>query len=91
MTDVKTMREYLFERLTKIDSAEEADLFLQDLCTYAEIDNMAQRLYSAKLVTEGKTYNEVTEQTGISTATLSRVSACVKHGSGGYERIIKKS
>ncbi len=90
MTEKNVMREYLLERLTKLSSPEETELFLQDLCTFAEVDNMAQRLYSAKLILEGKTYTQVAEETQISSATLSRVSRCIKHGSGGYRGIIEK-
>lgn len=90
MTEKRIMRDYLLEILTKLHSKEECELFLQDLCTYAEIENMAQRLYSAKLILEGKTYTQVAEETQISSATLSRVSRCVKHGNGGYRSIIEK-
>lgn len=89
MTDKKIMYEYLMDRLTKLDSGNVA-AFMQDLCTYAEIENMAQRLYSAKMILEGKTYNQISEETQISTVTLSRVSTCVKHGGGGYKTIIEK-
>lgn len=89
MIEKKVMHEYLLERLTKL-APQDAELFLQDLCTYAEIENMAQRLYAAKMILEGKTYNQITEETQISTVTLSRVSACVKHGGGGYKTIIEK-
>lgn len=90
MMDKEVMRQYLLDRLVKIETTEEAEKLLVDLCTYAEIDNMSQRLYSAKLIIEGKTYNQVMEETQISTATLSRVSTCVKHGNGGYRTIINK-
>lgn len=89
MTDKNTMYEYLLERLTKL-TADDVEEFVKDLCTYSEIENMAQRLYSAKLLIEGKTYAKVIEETQISTATLSRVSACVKHGGGGYWKVIHK-
>ncbi len=89
MIDKSIMYDYLLERLTKL-SPEDVGAFLQDLCTYAEIDNMAQRLYSAKMLLEGKTYNQIMEETQISTVTLSRISTCVKHGSGGYKTIIEK-
>ena len=52
---------------------------------------MAQRLRAAKLLLEGMTYNEVISQTGISSATLSRVSKCVNHGSDGYKKAVEKS
>ena len=70
MTDKQTMHDYLLDRLTKLDTPEECEIFLQDLCTFAEVDNMAQRLYSAKLMLEGKTYSQVIEETQISSATL---------------------
>lgn len=89
MIEKKVMHEYLLERLTKL-APQDVELFLQDLCTYAEIENMAQRLYAAKMILEGKTYNQITDETQISTVTLSRVSSCVKHGGGGYKTIIEK-
>ena len=89
MIEKQVMHEYLLDRITKLTS-QDAEAFLQDLCTYAEIENMAQRLYSAKMILEGKTYNQIMEETQISTATLSRVSSCVKHGGGGYKTIIEK-
>ncbi len=89
MIEKNEMHHYLMDRLTKI-TPENAEAFLRDLCTYAEIENMAQRLYCAKMILEGKTYNQIIEETQISTVTLSRVSACVKHGGGGYKSIIEK-
>ena len=51
---------------------------LEDLCTAKELENMAERCYAAKLLMEGKTYNQVMELVEISSATLSRVSRCVQ-------------
>ena len=90
MTEKQVMYDYLIERMAGLSDKGECELFLQDLCTYAELENMAQRLYSAKLILEGKTYTQVTEETQISSATLSRVSRCVKHGAGGYRNVIEK-
>ncbi len=59
-----------------------------DLCTRKEIDNMAERLFAAKLLMEGNTYNQVMAQSDISSATLSRVSRCVQYGKG-YSRLLK--
>lgn len=90
MTEKRVMHEYLLDRIMKLETREECELLLEDLCTYAEAENMAQRLYSAKLVLEGKTYAQVEEETQISSATLSRVSRCIKYGGGGYRMIIEK-
>ena len=69
------------------DPADIAALF-DDLCTRKEIDNMAERLFAAKLLLEGNTYNQVMAQADISSATLSRVSRCVQYGSG-YAKLLK--
>ena len=59
-----------------------------DLCTDKELENMAERLFAAKLLMEGKTYNQVMELSDISSATLSRVSRCVQYGTG-YKNLLK--
>ena len=69
------------------DPADIAALFA-DLCTRKEVDNMAERLYAARLLLEGNTYNQVMAQAEISSATLSRVSRCVQYGDG-YSRLLK--
>jgi TrpR-related protein YerC/YecD len=51
---------------------------------------MGQRLKAAKMLLDGKTYNEVIEETDISSATLARVSKCVRYGDGGYASVINK-
>lgn len=60
-----------------------------DLCTRKEIANMAERLFAAKLLMEGNTYNQVMAQSDISSATLSRVSRCVQYGKG-YSKLLKE-
>ena len=70
------------------DPADIAALFT-DLCTIKEIDNMAERLFAAKLLMEGNTYNQVMAQANISSATLSRVSRCVQYGKG-YSKLLEK-
>jgi TrpR-related protein YerC/YecD len=66
------------------DPADIAALF-EDLCTRKEIANMAERLFAARLLLEGNTYNQVMAQAEISSATLSRVSRCVQYGRGYCE------
>ena len=79
---------YLFETLAQIQDPKKIEALLEDLCTKKELSNMAERLYAAKLLLEGKTYNQVMEQSTISSATLSRVSRCVQYGEG-YSTILK--
>ena len=88
--DYKPMLEELYSELLKLETLEECESFLLDLCTMKELQSMGQRLKAAKMLLEGKTYNEVIEATDISSATLARVSKCVRYGAGGYANIIKK-
>ena len=78
----------LFELVASINSADDCRLLFEDLCTNKEIEQMAQRISAAKLLKEGKTYQQVTENVDISSATLSRVSRCVRYGKG-YNKFLK--
>lgn len=79
----------LFELITSINNADDCRDLFEDMCTKKEIEQMAQRIHAAKLLLQGKTYQQVTELCDISSATLSRVSRCVQYGSG-YEKFLKK-
>ena len=74
--------------LCSITNEKECMDFLQDLCTQKEMENMAERVYAAKLLMEGNTYAQVMENASISSATLSRVSQCVQYGKG-YSKLLK--
>ena len=75
--------------LAQLEDPEDIRLLMEDLCTAKELENMAERFHAAKLLMEGKTYNQVMEQVEISSATLSRVSRCVQYG-GGYSKLLKE-
>ncbi len=81
--------EFLMQLITSIDNEDDCRALFDDLCTVKEVENMAERLYAAKLLTEGNTYNQVMQQSDISSATLSRVSRCVQYGKG-YSNLLKK-
>lgn len=80
----------LYSEIIKINSLEECRAFFEDLCTITELESMLQRIKAAKMLLENKTYTEITAETNISSATLSRVSKCVRYGDGGYKNIIEK-
>ncbi len=81
---------HLYNLLAYIKSPEEVKLLLDDLCTYKELEYLHQRVNSAIMLLNGSTYQQVSENVdNISTATLSRVSRCIKHGSGGYSKVLK--
>ena len=80
----------LFALLVSLDNVEDCRALFSDLCTIKEVENMAERLWAAKLLIEGNTYNQVMARADISSATLSRVSRCVQYGNG-YTKLLKNS
>lgn len=78
----------LYQILADVKTPEECKVLLDDLCTAKEVEKMAERIYAARLLMEGKTYAQVIEEADISSATLSRVSRCVQYGSG-YTKFLK--
>lgn len=79
----------LFHLIAGMKDGEECRALFSDLCTEKEIEKMAERVHAAKLLLEGKTYQQVMEQSNISSATLSRVSRSVQYGKG-YSRFLRK-
>ena len=82
-------KEQLYELIASIDDPKDIQALFDDLCTRKEIDNMAERVFAARLLMEGNTYSQVMSQANISSATLSRVSRCVQYGKG-YSKLLKK-
>jgi TrpR-related protein YerC/YecD len=82
------MIDLLYATLIKVKTKEDCELLLADLCTVNEVLQMAQRAKAAQLLLQGKTYTQVIAETDISSATLSRVSGCIRHGRGGYRKFI---
>ena len=90
MTDYETMIDHLYDVILSVENKQELSNLFDDLCTYKEIENMAGRIRAAVLLMEGKTYSEIIEETGISSATLSRISKCIRRGSGGYTKVVPR-
>ena len=80
----------LFKAILSLKDAEECYSFFDDICTIAEIKDMAQRLETAMLIDKGISYQKISDQIGVSTATISRVSKCLNYGAGGYRTIIDR-
>ena len=80
----------LYKLIAQIDDPALIEALFDDLCTRKEVSNMAERIYAAKLLLAGNTYNQVMAQANISSATLSRVSRCVQYGRG-YSRLLKEA
>ncbi len=78
----------LYEAISRLSSPEDCRAFFEDICSVKELHAMAQRLQVATLLNEGKSFISISEQTGASTATISRVSRCLAQGSGGYKKVL---
>lgn len=80
----------LFEAVLTLENEEECFDFFEDVCTVNELLSLAQRFEVAKMLKEGHTYMEVAEQTGASTATISRVNRSLNYGKDGYEMVFAR-
>ena len=76
--------DYFFDAVLTLKSREECYNFFEDVCTINELFTISQRLMVAKMLKEGKTYIEISEVTGASTATISRVNRSLEYGNDGY-------
>ena len=77
----------LFDVILKLKTKEDCQNFFLDLCTIKELNSVTQRVIAGKLLLEGQTYEQIISSTDISSATLSRVSRCVKYGNG-YKKFL---
>ena len=80
----------LCEAFLTIKTADEMYNFLEDVATIGEIKALAQRLEVAKLLSESKTYPQIAQQTGASTATISRVKKFLDYGANGYKLVLDR-
>lgn len=80
----------LFSAILKLNTIEECYSFFEDIATVNEIKSLAQRIQVAKLLSEKKTYTDIAEITGASTATISRVNRSLNYGSHGYKTILER-
>ncbi|HHV97395.1 MAG TPA: hypothetical protein GXX37_13160 [Clostridiaceae bacterium] len=80
----------LFEAILLLENIEECYRFFEDICTISELKALGQRLEVARLLRQGKTYNDISELTGASTATISRVNRCLNYGADGYNMILDR-
>lgn len=80
----------LTRAFASLNSPEQVLTLLRDLFTAEEIEEFSRRLEAARLLSEGKTYREVASLTGMSTATVTRISRWLHHGTGGYRHVLQE-
>ena len=82
--------EQLFKAILCLENIDECFDFFEDLCTINELLSLSQRYEVAKMLREQKTYLEIAEKTGASTATISRVNRSLNYGNDGYDMVMKR-
>lgn len=80
----------LFRAVLSLENEEECRAFFTDLCTISEVKSMSQRLAVAVLLRRSCTYTEITEKTGVSAATISRVARALEYGEEGYKLVLDR-
>ena len=80
----------LFDAVLSLKNREECYLFFEDVCTINEILSLSQRFEVAKMLKDKRTYLDISEKTGASTATISRVNRSLNYGNDGYEMVFER-
>ena len=80
----------LFQTILNLQTVEDCYAYFEDLCTIKEIRDMAQRLDTAILLSQGLSYQKIAQQVKVSSATIGRVSKCLNYGTGGYKKAIER-
>ena len=82
--------DHLFDAILSLQNREECYTFFEDVCTVNELLSLSQRFEVAKMLRERKTYLEIAEKTGASTATISRVNRSLNYGNDGYDMVFSR-
>jgi TrpR-related protein YerC/YecD len=80
----------LFEAVLALETVPEAERFFRDLCTLRELDEFARRWAVVRLLATGIPYRAIAEETGASTATVTRINHWLRHGTGGYRLVLQR-
>ncbi len=80
----------LFDAILSLENREECYTFFEDVCTVNELLSLSQRFEVAKMLREQKTYLDIAEKTGASTATISRVNRSLNYGNDGYDMVFAR-
>ena len=86
----KDTAEVFFNAVLSLKTPEECQAFFLDVCTIKELQDLTQRMQVAVLLSEGKNYQEISRQTSVSSATISRVNRCLLYGDGGYRTVLER-
>lgn len=88
-TDEKAARLF-YSAVLRLRTEDECRAFFDDVCTIKELQDLVQRFQVAVLLDQGNNYLEISRQTSVSSATISRVNRCLVYGDGGYRTVIDR-
>ena len=82
--------EQLYQMVLSLQTREECAKFFEDLCTVQELKALSQRLHVARMLDQNRVYSDIVQQTGASTATISRVNRSLQYGADGYQAVLPR-
>ena len=82
--------DHLFDAILSLKNKEECYIFFEDVCTINELLSLSQRYEVARMLREHRTYLDIAEKTGASTATISRVNRSLNYGNDGYDMVFER-
>lgn len=82
------MADMFYSAILSLETKEECKAFFDDICTIKELQDLIQRLQVAVMLSKGMNYQEISKETSVSSATISRVNRCINYGEGGYTTVL---
>ena len=82
------MADQFYSAILSLETKDECRAFFEDICTIKEMQDLMQRLQVASMLSKGMNYLEISKETSVSSATISRVNRCLNYGDGGYNTVL---
>ena len=84
------MADQFYSAILSLETKDECRAFFDDICTIKELQDLMQRLQVALMLSKGMNYQEISNRTSVSSATISRVNRCLNYGEGGYVTVLER-
>ncbi len=84
------MADQFYSAILSLKTKDECRAFFDDICTIKELQDLMQRLQVALMLSKGMNYQEISNRTSVSSATISRVNRCLNYGEGGYVTVLER-
>ena len=84
------MADQFYSAILSLETKDECRAFFDDICTIKELQDLMQRPQVALMLSKGMNYQEISNRTSVSSATISRVNRCLNYGEGGYVTVLER-